>query len=537
MAMEVLALRYEQSMAESIRFQLRTILQSEEFSASNRLRNFLQFIVEETLAGREESLKAYTIATTVFGRKDDFDSLLDPVVRVEAGKLRQRLNSYYFTREGKHEDKIRIDIPKGSYIPAFWEVENNVSATVEPNDKKTDALTQKCSLAVLPFVNIGEAKEIDYLLSGLAEELAAALTKFADLTVVSAWGMDLDSDIFKSPDDVVGSRLSVRFIIHGSAQRVGDGIRIRINLTDAVSRKILWADRFESEYTVKDFFDIIDAIVSQVASRIGDSFGTIKRTLFSEVPEAKRTEQLQAFEAVLCYHHWAVSLDTDRFNKAKEALEQAIKSDPNYALACGMLADIYATHYQWSAEAQPEYLERSEKLATQALKIDPKAQWGLWGKAYNHFLRGEKDEFLNFARQAISVNPSDTYLTATAGLKIALSGNWDEGRKIIAAARTLNPFLPSWFHTADCLYFLCNKDYPAALLEAKQVSSPSVSGPILRAAIYGAMGLPDRARLELSAVEEICPAFFARQQEIVGRMFYSSEAFEAVLAGLAKIDI
>lgn len=527
----------EQSMVESIRLQLKTILQSEEFSGSNRLRNFLQFVVEETLAGREENLKAYTLATTVFGRKDDFDPLLDPVVRVEAGKLRQRLNTYYVTREDKQEDRIRIDIPKGSYVPVFWEIEKNISAALPATDKKPDAFAQKCSLAVLPFVNIGGTKEIDYLLSGLAEELAAALTKFADLIVVSAWGMDLDSDIFKSSDDVVGNCLGVRFIIHGSAQLVGDGIRIRINLTDAASRKILWADRFESKYTVKDFFDIIDVIVSQVASRIGDSFGTIKRTLFSEVPEAKRTEQLQAFEAVLYYHHWAVSLDTDRFNAAKEALEQAIRSDPNYALACGMLADIYATHYQWSTETQPEYLERSEKLATQALQIDPKAQWGLWAKAYNHFLRSEKEEFLNFARQAISVNPSDTYLTATAGLKIALSGNWEEGRSIIAAARKLNPFLPSWFHTADCLYFLCNKDYQAALLEAKQVNSPPVSGPILRAAIYGAMNLPDKARLELSAAEEICPGFFARQQELVRRMFYSREAFEAVLAGLAKIDI
>ena len=74
--------------------QLDTILESNDFSASNRFRDFLRFVVEETLAGRENELKAYTIATCVFGRDKSFDPLLDPVVRVEAAKLRNKLENY-----------------------------------------------------------------------------------------------------------------------------------------------------------------------------------------------------------------------------------------------------------------------------------------------------------------------------------------------------------------------------------------------------------------------------------------------------------
>ena len=80
---------------EDILTQLDTILESNDFFASNRFRDFLRFVVEETLAGREHELKAYTIATCVFGRDKNFDPLLDPVVRVEAAKLRSKLENYY----------------------------------------------------------------------------------------------------------------------------------------------------------------------------------------------------------------------------------------------------------------------------------------------------------------------------------------------------------------------------------------------------------------------------------------------------------
>ena len=80
---------------EAVRGQLDRILASGEFVAPDRLKSFLRFAVEETLAGRAERLKAYTIAVDVFGRDKSFDPQTDPVVRMEAGKLRRRLERYY----------------------------------------------------------------------------------------------------------------------------------------------------------------------------------------------------------------------------------------------------------------------------------------------------------------------------------------------------------------------------------------------------------------------------------------------------------
>jgi adenylate cyclase len=96
---------------DAIREQLDRILASREFHATTRMRDFLRFVVEETLAGRSDQLKGYTVATAVFGRDKDFDPALDPIVRIQAGKLRRELEAYYLV--AGREDPIRIDIPKG----------------------------------------------------------------------------------------------------------------------------------------------------------------------------------------------------------------------------------------------------------------------------------------------------------------------------------------------------------------------------------------------------------------------------------------
>jgi CheY-like chemotaxis protein len=102
-----------------VRLQLEQILRSPDLDASRRSREFLGFIVEEALAGRAPDLTQGSIATRVFGRKDDFDALLDPIVRIQAGRLRRSLERYYLL--GGKQDAIRIDLPRGaSFRPPAW---------------------------------------------------------------------------------------------------------------------------------------------------------------------------------------------------------------------------------------------------------------------------------------------------------------------------------------------------------------------------------------------------------------------------------
>ena len=99
------------------RRQLNRILSSLPFRNSLRLRSFLNFVVETTLAGHSESIKAYTIAVEALGRNPSFDPETDPIVRVEAVRLRQALTRYYV--QAGRDDQIVIALPRGTYVPVF----------------------------------------------------------------------------------------------------------------------------------------------------------------------------------------------------------------------------------------------------------------------------------------------------------------------------------------------------------------------------------------------------------------------------------
>ncbi len=114
--MTVISLNYRsESEQRAIREQLARILNSAPFQQSRRRQRFLEYIVNETLAGRGERLKGYNVALAVFDRPNTFDSALDPVVRIEAARLREKLREYY-EADGQ-ADPIRIDLPKGRYTP------------------------------------------------------------------------------------------------------------------------------------------------------------------------------------------------------------------------------------------------------------------------------------------------------------------------------------------------------------------------------------------------------------------------------------
>ena len=97
--------------------QLERIVTSRSFQWAEILKSFLRFVVSKSVDGLESELKEYTIATEVFGRKEDYDPRIDSLVRVQAARLRSKLEEYY-SHEGKL-DQVRIQLPKGHYLPLF----------------------------------------------------------------------------------------------------------------------------------------------------------------------------------------------------------------------------------------------------------------------------------------------------------------------------------------------------------------------------------------------------------------------------------
>ncbi len=130
--------------------QLSRILRSQVFRNSDMLRNFLSFIVQEAIKEDGMVLKQYSIAIHAFGRNPDFDATSDPIVRIQASRLRRNLEQYY--KEEGVDDKIIISLTKGSYVPSFTEayLENQIAAT---HTTKHDNLSHSIAVCQLKNLN------------------------------------------------------------------------------------------------------------------------------------------------------------------------------------------------------------------------------------------------------------------------------------------------------------------------------------------------------------------------------------------------
>jgi hypothetical protein len=133
--------------------QLERVLHGRALHGSDNLKAFLRFIVDKSIENQEGQLKEYVIATEVFGRGSDFDSRVDSVVRVQAGRLRTKLHEYYET-EGK-DDRLMIVLPKGQYTPVFAYAQKN-----EGRDGYNEAGAAADALAIGVASNPGEAAGI-----------------------------------------------------------------------------------------------------------------------------------------------------------------------------------------------------------------------------------------------------------------------------------------------------------------------------------------------------------------------------------------
>ena len=172
---------------KEVQDQLGLLLQSNEFSSSERLKDFLTYIVDETLAGRGKRIKAYNIGVEVFRLGKNFDAALNSTIRVHAVRLRAKLEQYY---SSNHNDKVRIDIPKGSYLPTFTYISKSASAqklndpTLNPEDERQqtyDGDPNALSVLVMPFSGIPANPSLFSFLQGLTKALVMYLNRLGEL--------------------------------------------------------------------------------------------------------------------------------------------------------------------------------------------------------------------------------------------------------------------------------------------------------------------------------------------------------------------
>jgi TolB-like protein len=213
-----------------VRDHLARLLDSDQFDASARSRAFLAFIVDEVFAGREASLSQAVIANAVFGRHADFDPVLDPIVRVQAGRLRRSLERYYLLT---HEPcSIRIELPKGSYAPHFV-VPSAADETLVMLEAEAMERHRERPIVVIHSFRAAAVAD-DSLAVRLTDDLATELCRCGAVRVARQ----------KDIDRLALSRhAAVRFDLRGNLHReVEDERRLAIRLVDRTTGEQVWGD-------------------------------------------------------------------------------------------------------------------------------------------------------------------------------------------------------------------------------------------------------------------------------------------------------
>jgi len=352
------------------------------------------------------------------------------------------------------------------------------------------------SVAVLVFANQSGDAAQDYFSDGLTEDITRALGRFKELTVI-AYGAVLPFRNKELPPAEIGRALNARYLVSGSVRRMGNRVRVTVQLGDAANGTQLWSEQYDDE--LSDIF----AVQERIARRVAGTLASNLQQIALQKSLRKPTDNLDAYDLVLRAR--ALAADPTRLanRSARELLERVIQLAPGYADAYAQLADAYFQRaaFGWSEFAQSD-IETAIRLAQKAIELDEECvlAHGVLARAYTSILK--YDIGLAESERALQINPSDSEALLTRAAVLLWTGRIDESIAAAEAAMRLNVNIGSEASlNLGLAYLLSHRDADAVrLLEAARARYPT--HPLLDfplAAAYAELGRTDDA---LDAVQQ-----------------------------------
>ncbi|ARO30203.1 response regulator protein [Rhizobium sp. NXC14] len=348
--------------------------------------------------------------------------------------------------------------------------------------RKTLLLPDKPSIAVLPFLNIGNDQE--FFADGLTEDLITDLSRMPGLFVIAR------NSVFaykgKALDvQRIAEELGVRYLLEGSARRAAGCVRVNAKLIDAVSGDHLWAERFDR--SLDDIFAVQDEVTARIVEAL---LGRLRAP-----PPRNRPKNLEAYD--LCVR--GRKLMDDAPQAAEEAhlmLTRAISLDPDYAEAYRWLA---VNHWMgWVHSGGPTESTRgiALQLARKAVAIDPNDAGCRWVLAYLlAYERNFAEADAQFAK-AIELDPNEADTFAALSDITVLAGRIEEGLEHVRKAFRLNPFPAGWYYLALGQAQYAAGQYEAAVETLRHDETYRTSSLRFLAASLAQLGRLDEARAE-----------------------------------------
>jgi TolB-like protein len=250
---------------EKIKRQVEKIFAEPHFAGSEILRNFLGFIVAETVESRSNQLKEYSIALKVLNKPKTFRPKENCIVRIHAVRLRKALQNYYNGPGAM--DEIRITLPKGNYVPLFSDnmecMLNSVLNHQSIQQGKVYVEGGVMTAAVIPFHYEDRKQMVKNFADGLGIQLSSALMKIKSLSVIS---YNICRRVPEKFSDVkgIGHLFHAQYIFTGDVQCQKKMMRVTVQMTKADTSEQVWSQMFEGKVTDTNSFKVQDEIIDQV---------------------------------------------------------------------------------------------------------------------------------------------------------------------------------------------------------------------------------------------------------------------------------
>ena len=332
------------------------VCDSEQFRRSPRLRRFLRFITKQALEHPTESVKEYTIATNVYDKDPSFDPRIDPIVRVEASRLRLRLMEYY-AGPGRNDQTV-IVLRKGTYLPTFSSKRSDPVSLGNPLESPD--MPPSDSVIVLPFVNDTGDNGLDFLGDSLGYSLTTILSESTNLRVIPFHVARNFSRGFNPRS--VADEAGVRVILTGTIQRRQTELAAHLELIDGVQNRLLWSKRYSWTDAQRQRID--EDLPRRILDDLRGVYGLAER-------QPRRVSIAECSRQYAIGRFFWDKRSALGLNKAITSFRRALEADPTFAPAYAGLADSYIALGTFGILSPNVALPRGTAAALRALELDP----------------------------------------------------------------------------------------------------------------------------------------------------------------------
>jgi tetratricopeptide (TPR) repeat protein len=482
-----------------VRRALDSALAAESFRDSPQLRAFLTYVVSEKLAGREADLKGYSIATLALGRPDSFDPQSDPIVRVQAGRVRQALAEHY----AAHPDSpVIIQLERGSYAPMFLQgqalsaaagsatglpavfppsvpasapapaVKSRTGASrrmvlpagiaaaaaagglikitgwpSQPSAPESPAPAPALALeASYPTLVVEPDEAGTYLdISITAARVRDAIARFDDLVVVGegAAASATPADARRRP----GWDMILR--INGNPADAGM-IRLSARLLDRADKRLIWSREFEPFPAGPAGDAARTAIIRSIASAVAQPYGVIHAYIRSRADGTVQPGDPYGC-MVATFDYWQTN-DSKAHAVARSCIIERLKTQSSVGPLHAQLSYLHLEEFRHGYNPLPgDPLARAVESARTAVRLSPSSARAHQALLAARFSRRDMEGAWTSAKEALRLNPYDTDIMADVGARHIQSGRYEKGLELLKEAFELNHAPPIWASTYQAI--------------------------------------------------------------------------------------